>query len=216
MHETSFMAMKHLLQRLVPRQTQVSVLDVGSQIAEAGQTSYRDIVDSMDGASYTGLDVAPGRNVDVVATDAYKFPLPSDAFDVVISGQAFEHIEFPWLTMLEIARVLKPGGVSIVIAPSSGVEHRYPQDCWRYYPDGMRALGKWAKLDCVAAYTNWPEARLFLWGDTVGVFYKRRASDEAPQLPDLELDKLQPMYRSALRFSFLDALRTLRRIRRGY
>jgi SAM-dependent methyltransferase len=215
MHETSFMAMKHLLERLVPREAEISVLDVGSQIAEAGQKSYREIVKSMNCASYTGLDVAPGRNVDVVATDAYKFPLPSDAFDVVISGQAFEHIEFPWLTMLEIARVLKPGGVSVVIAPSSGYEHRYPQDCWRFYPDGMRALAKWAGLDCVAALTNWPEARLFLWGDTVGVFYKRRAPDQAPQLPDLELEKLQSIYRSLFRFSFVDSLRTLRRIRRG-
>jgi SAM-dependent methyltransferase len=215
MHETSFMAMKHLLERLVPRQAQISVLDVGSQIAEAGHTSYRDIVESMEAVSYTGLDVAPGRNVDVVATDAYKFPLPSDAFDVVISGQAFEHIEFPWLTMLEIARVLKPGGLSVVIAPSSGQEHRYPQDCWRFYPDSMRALAKWAKLDCVAALTNWPETRLFLWGDTVGVFYKRRSPDEVPQLPDLELERLQSIYRSLLRFSFVDSLRTLRRIRRG-
>jgi SAM-dependent methyltransferase len=113
-----------------------------------------------------------GQNVDVVAKDPYKFPLESNSFDLVISGQAFEHIEFPWLTIREIERVLKPGGFAIIIAPSSGPEHRYPNDCWRFYPDGMRALGKWASLDCIEASTNWLEARLFMWGDTIGVFQK--------------------------------------------
>ena len=99
----------------------------------------------------SGLDMTDGKNVDVVAKDPYKFPLESNSFDLVISGQAFEHIEFPWLTIREIERVLKPGGFAIIIAPSSGAEHRYPNDCWRFYPDGMRALGKWAKLDCMEA-----------------------------------------------------------------
>jgi SAM-dependent methyltransferase len=113
-----------------------------------------------------------GQNVDVVAKDPYKFPLESASFDLVISGQAFEHIEFPWLTIREIERVLKPGGLAIIIAPSSGPEHRYPSDCWRFYPDGMRALGKWASLDCIEASTNWDETRLFMWGDTIGIFQK--------------------------------------------
>jgi hypothetical protein len=34
----------------------------------------------------------------------------------VVSGQAFEHIEFIWLTILEIARVLKTNGLAVIIA----------------------------------------------------------------------------------------------------
>ena len=30
-------------------------------------------------------------------------------------------------------------------APSRGPEHRYPNDCWRFYPDGYRALAKYAR-----------------------------------------------------------------------
>lgn len=150
----------------------IDVLDIGSMVAQEGQSSYRDVFDRFTGVRYVGLDMAPGRNVDIVAKDPYKFPLESESFDLVVSGQAFEHIEFPWLTISEIARVLKPGGLAIVIAPSSGPEHRYPQDCWRYYPDGMRALGKWAGLECIHAITNWNETKRFLWGDTIGVFCK--------------------------------------------
>jgi SAM-dependent methyltransferase len=73
---------------------------------------------------------------------------------VVISGQALEHIEFFWLTMLEISRILKPGGLCCLIAPSAGPEHRFPVDCWRFYRDGMAALGKWAGFEILASETG--------------------------------------------------------------
>jgi len=208
MHETSYRAMKHLLEILVPHAngTPISILDVGSQVAEPGQQSYREIIAGLGNATYTGLDVTPGDNVDVVATNGYEFPVESESFDFVISGQAFEHIEFPWLTIKEMARALKAGGMAVVIAPSSGYEHRYPLDCWRYYPDGMRALGKWAELDCIASITNWHETKLFLWGDTVGVFHKPRADNAHDDIPDLRIDELERMYRS-LRPGLVEALR---------
>jgi SAM-dependent methyltransferase len=193
MHQTSFTAMECLLQKLLPSiaQSPINVLDVGSMVAEDGQASYRNIVDRFAIARYTGLDMAAGKNVDIVSEDPYKFPLESESFDLVLSGQAFEHIEFPWLTICEIARVLRPGGSAIVIAPSSGLEHRYPQDCWRYYPDGMRALAKWAGLECIDAMTNWEETKRFMWGDTIGIFYKRGSPVGSPNLSPIDTNDLQ-------------------------
>ena len=94
---------------------------------------------------------------------------------MAISGQAFEHVDFFWASFLEIARVIKPGGLVFLIAPSRGPEHRYPVDCWRFYPDGYRALSRWAGLFLVEVHTDWepssdPESAQ--WGDTVGVFAK--------------------------------------------
>jgi ubiquinone/menaquinone biosynthesis C-methylase UbiE len=98
--------------------------------------------------------------------------LGAETYDVVISGQAFEHIEFPWVTMTEVARVLKRGGLVCVIAPSAGPLHRCPVDCWRYYPDGVSALARWANLDVISAETNWNPQGEFVdysawWKDTV-------------------------------------------------
>ena len=167
--------MKYVVHKLCEKigRTDLKVLDVGSQVVEGTRLSYRSIFETLQRSHYTGLAMTSGANVDVVAHDSYKFPLESNSFDLVISGQVFEHIEFPWLTIREIERVLKPGGVAVIIAPSSGPEHRYPNDCWRFYPDGMRALAKWADLDCLETGTNWQEARLFMWGDTIGIFQKR-------------------------------------------
>jgi SAM-dependent methyltransferase len=124
-----------------------TVLDVGSQTV-GGTKSYKELFPSR--WSYTGLDVEPGENVDYVVNDRYSWKgLDNHEFDLVISGQAFEHIEFPWLTIQEIKRVMKIGGHAVLIAPSSGWIHRYPVDCWRFLPDGWVALAKWAGLKVI-------------------------------------------------------------------
>ncbi len=99
-----------------------------------------------------------GNGVDMVLKEAYKWEeIPSDSIDVLISGQAFEHIEYFWVTMLEVFRVLKPGGICCIIAPASGVEHKYPVDCWRFYPDCFSAVAKFAQLDVIKVETQWEE-----------------------------------------------------------
>ncbi|ACN16080.1 putative SAM-dependent methyltransferase [Desulforapulum autotrophicum HRM2] len=106
--------------------------------------------------AYSGVDMTPGKNVDIVLENPYRWDeIGSRSADVLISGQAFEHIEYFWITMLEIARILKPGGLCCLIAPSGGFEHRYPVDCWRYYPDGFEALARFAKLEVLENSTQW-------------------------------------------------------------
>lgn len=180
MHWTSYNAMSVLLNKIsalksASRETgrKLNILDVGARVAEVNQTTYKPIVQSI-GWNYFGLDIEHGNNVDIVCESPYKFPLENNSIDMVISGQVFEHIEFPWETIKEIHRVLRADGIAIIIAPSSGEEHRYPFDCFRYYPDGMVALGKWAGFSSTLACTNWDETKIFGWGDTIGVFFKAR------------------------------------------
>lgn len=97
---------------------------------------------------YRGVDLVEGPNIHVVLSNPYNWrELPTHCADVFVSGQTFEHIEFFWLTMREIARVLKPGGLCCIVAPSRGPIHRYPVDCWRFYPDGFAALARYADLE---------------------------------------------------------------------
>ena len=101
--------------------------------------------------------------------------MPTASVDLIVSGQVFEHMEYFWLTWREMARVVKPGGLIFLIAPSRGPEHRYPVDCWRYYPDGYRALARYGGFEVLDVHTDWqPHADpgSAPWGDTVGVFRK--------------------------------------------
>jgi 2-polyprenyl-3-methyl-5-hydroxy-6-metoxy-1,4-benzoquinol methylase len=129
--------------------------DARLKIMDLGSTDicgcYRPIFDHPNW-EYIGLDLAEGKNVDLVLSDPYSWlEIESGYADVFISGQTFEHIEYFWRTMLEIARILKPGGICCIIAPSGGPEHRHPVDCWRFFPDGFKALARYARLEVLEA-----------------------------------------------------------------
>ncbi len=156
------------------------VMDLGS--TDIGG-SYRDLFRS-EQWEYLGLDLCPGDNVDVVLSDPYTWKeVASSSVDVFVSGQTFEHIEYFWQTMLEIARILKPGGLCCIVAPSGGPEHRYPVDCWRFYPDGFRALARYAGLQTLEAYTDWEPSDYAddsaSWKDTVLVARKPATEKKA-------------------------------------
>lgn len=141
---TIFRAAEFRRHFLDARQTQkLSILDVGAYDVNG---SLRPIFQT-EHWTYTGLDVSPGPNVDLVPKDPYQWTEIADAsYDAVVSASCFEHCEFFWLTIREIARVLKPCGLLWLAAPSGGYEHRHPVDCYRFQPDGFRALAKWAGL----------------------------------------------------------------------
>ena len=81
-----------------------SVLDVGSYNVNG---CYKEIFTAR-GCRYLGLDMEAGPNVDLIPDCVYEWKeLEDDQFDVVISGQALEHIEFFWITVSEMVRVTK-------------------------------------------------------------------------------------------------------------
>jgi len=167
------------------------VLDVGAWSPVA---KYRHVWEE-GGWTYVGLDFELRENVDVALEDPWLFPFEDQSFDAVISGQMMEHNEFFWLSFMEMARVLKMGGLMVHVAPSRGRQHRLPQDCWRFYRDGMTALARWCGCEILEATTDWDPAHVAefeahnprkaqvlkrtsraerdtTWGDTVGVFRK--------------------------------------------
>lgn len=173
----------------------LEILDLGS--TEMG-ACYRPIFDRPQW-HYTGVDLTPGQNVDIVLRDAYAWrEIRSGSIDVLISGQVLEHAEYFWLTALEISRVLKPGGITCLIAPSSGPEHRYPTDCWRFYPDGMHALAKFSRLRPLEIKTHWEDMGdpgSDCWHDSILVAEKPRRNVIKAGLTEL----LQTAQRIALR-----------------
>jgi len=163
--------MQDLIDRYVDKSHHMKVVDIGSYDVNG---SYKPIFGS-NNIKYIGIDMQEGPNVDIVLKSHYKFPIRSDSIDLVISGQTFEHVEFFWLTWIEMVRITKPGGMIFLIAPSRGPEHRYPQDCWRFYPDGYRALAKYGNVEILEVTTDWeshPSEDSGPWGDTVGAFQK--------------------------------------------
>lgn len=133
----------------------LKILDVGSMSVDEAHATHRPMF-AKPGWTYVGADIAPGPNVDLVLGKPYDWHnIPDEEYDVVISSQAFEHIEYPWVTIFETTRVLKRNGIACLIAPAGGSLHRHPYDCWRYYPDGFSALCKTAGCHQLEVHTQW-------------------------------------------------------------
>jgi len=151
MHQSSLDKMEKFKENYLDPTKQLRILDIGSKDVNG---TYAPLFKEHRW-TYHGADMTAGVNVDIVLDNPYNWQkINSNSYDVVISGQTFEHIEFFWITMLQVNRILKMGGVSCIIAPSSGHEHSYPTDCWRFYPDGIRAIAKWAKMEILEATTQ--------------------------------------------------------------
>jgi SAM-dependent methyltransferase len=105
------------------------ILDLGSQDVNG---SLRQVAPSA--SDYVGADFVEGRGVDVILTDPYALPFENESFDACVSSSVFEHSEMFWLVFLEVLPVLRPDGLLYLNLPSIGGFHRYPVDCWRFYP----------------------------------------------------------------------------------
>ena len=124
---------------------------------------------------YTGLDFVAAPGVDVVLTDPYLLPFETSSVDIVLSSSCLEHSEMFWLSFLEALRILKPSGLLYLNVPSNGQFHRYPVDCWRFYPDSGVALVTWAKRNGIQAallesFTSPQVANV--WNDCISVFLR--------------------------------------------
>lgn len=150
-----------------------TIVDIGAQDVNG---SLRQVAPSA--CNYIGVDFAVGKGVDVVLDNPYKLPFEDNSIDIVISNSCFEHSEMFWLLFLEVMRVLKPSGLFYLNAPSNGPFHRYPVDCWRFYPDSGNALVNWArmnKIDAVLMESYVSKQYKRIWNDYVAIFLKDKS-----------------------------------------
>lgn len=179
MHITSLENAKRFFDVYAKDLSQGTVVDIGSKDFNG---SIRSVCPGH--LKYIGVDFDPGPGVDVVIDDPYKLPFEDGSADVVVSNSTLEHSEFFWLLFLEVIRILKPTGLFYLNVPSNGPFHRYPVDCWRFYPDSGRALAAWARkngyrTELLESYTS--AQHLDVFNDFVGVFLKD--STHAQQYP---------------------------------
>ncbi|HKY16193.1 MAG TPA: methyltransferase domain-containing protein [Microthrixaceae bacterium] len=100
------------------------VLDVGSQNGAVLVELAR------RGAVATGIEIDPGyveaarirldchgMSAEPVTASATDMPFEDETFDLVMSADVIEHVDDKWRTITESARVLKPGGVLLIVAP---------------------------------------------------------------------------------------------------
>ena len=138
MHQESMQLMRRFRAEFIKKMDfPVSILDIGARRVHKRHNTYRRIFASKN-YNYTGMDLKPGMNVDIVGYENL------DIYDVVISGQVLEHVKRPWQVIFDWKKYFKK--YICIIAPHTCKEHKHPFDTYRYFPDGMKDLFEFAEI----------------------------------------------------------------------
>ena len=91
-----------------------------------------------------GLDIEHERTVEahqnsvrVVCAAGERLPFPEQSFDLVLSHEVLEHVADDRLTLAEIVRCLRPGGLLVLFCPNRG----YPFETHGIYWRGKYRFG---------------------------------------------------------------------------
>lgn len=112
------------------------MLDVGCGTRRY-ESIFRETVDS-----YIGLDwpEIKDRALQDVIGDAMKIPFKNASFDVVLATELMEHLPAPHNFLVEVARVLREGGIFILSVPFMEPVHEAPRDYYRFTRFSLRLL----------------------------------------------------------------------------
>jgi len=169
MHYNSLYSIRYFVQKYLDPKKPLNVLEVGSfsPADPSKDLILRRYFRDNPNWKFTGMDIAPGRNVDIVSEKMYKYPFKDGEFDVVVSANTMEHVKNIFLWMKELARV--SNNLVCVVVPANHPEHKYPIDCWRVYPDGMRfAMEEIAGLEVIECRVTGSKL-----SDTMGIARKK-------------------------------------------
>jgi SAM-dependent methyltransferase len=149
------------------------VLEIGSLDIEGSVRPF------FADCEYIGLDLAPGKGVDVVC-EGQKYDAPDKSFDVVISCEVMEHNPYWAETLTNMIRLLKPGGLLVMSCASIGRgEHGTERAAagsspftvergWNYYKNltewHVRRKVDLSPLPVRGFATNWEHCDLYFLG----------------------------------------------------
>lgn len=185
MHKSAYEIGAKFLDRYMATEMK-SVLEVGAFDVNGSLKDFK-----REGCEWLGVDLEPGKGVDIVIERASKLPFEDNSFDLVVATSVFEHDPTFWLTFNEMLRVVKPEGFVYICAPSNGWVHRYPMDVYRFYPDAGIGLVEWGRrefpeLELVESFIS--ERDGDIWNDFCAVFSKTKTKTKTHKPNKIHMD----------------------------
>jgi SAM-dependent methyltransferase len=121
-----------------------AALEPGARVldAGAGELQYAPLFERH---RYVAIDLGVGDTgwaydrLDAVAR-LEQLPFSDASFDACLNIVTLEHVTDPARVLREIARVLRPGGVLLLVTPLEWEEHQAPHDYYRYTRYGIEHL----------------------------------------------------------------------------
>jgi len=125
-HETQINFIKSVKNYHQDYFTNKKVLEIGSVDINGSPRQF------FTNCHYTGVDLAPGKGVDVVSF-GHLLSDPDETYDVVLSTECFEHDQFWEKTFKNMIRMCRKGGLIFFTCaskgrPEHGTNRTSPQD----------------------------------------------------------------------------------------
>lgn len=114
------------------------------------------------------VDFLPFKNVDIVA-DITHLPFADNSIDAVINEFVLEHVKNPEAIVVEIKRILKPGGLVYISAPFIEGFHSSPRDYQRWTKSGLIYLMKDFRLEKIGIRSGPTSALLSILNEWLAV-----------------------------------------------
>jgi len=134
---------KEFLKRIIdkfPNNFRDPILEIGSFRVE-GQEDFANLRELFPGKKFVGVDMREGLGVDRVE-NVHSLRIPSNSVGSVICIDTLEHVENIEKAMSEMYRVLRPGGIIVIVSVMNFPIHDYPSDYWRFTPECFKKLLK--------------------------------------------------------------------------
>jgi hypothetical protein len=113
------------------------VVEFGSMQVEADQDG--DLRPLFEGRPFTGTDMREGPGVDRVE-DLRALSYGDGEVGTALCLDTLEHCEDPPAACRELHRVVAPGGACVIASVMAFGIHAYPNDYFRFTPEGFRSL----------------------------------------------------------------------------
>jgi SAM-dependent methyltransferase len=137
------------------RRLLLGYLEAGQRVLDLGCGSCENALWMPAGCRYVGFDVSTaalamaaeeGRPGMRVRGDGEALPIASESVDAVLSTYALEHFHEPGRTLLEAARVVRPGGLLLLVGSAWDLPYDMPPSLppERRLPVAARRLGRQA------------------------------------------------------------------------
>jgi Methyltransferase domain len=113
-------------------------------------SSLREVYASMLGIEASAVVTAGLMDDADFRWDFEQDPPDMGRFDLALSQAMLEHLIDPYKHMRDLAALLEPGGhiVALTVLPGFNY-HRYPVDCFRFFPDWFEEVAKRLSLEVV-------------------------------------------------------------------
>lgn len=153
------------------------ILEIGSK--DYGSTSsFREFY---AGGEYIGIDMEPGKNVDLVVDLIEGIGgLQKDHFALGICCSVLEHVRRPWVFAEHLTSVLRAGAALYMSVPWVWRYHAYPDDYFRFSWRGVMELFPEFVWNNICYSTNVPNEFFDILPNNPGIDDRMAAFAETP------------------------------------